>query len=209
MIQKSFPSTPTEKSPEMPILEHGLDMIFRNGVRSFTVELLAKDLAMSKKTIYKFFPTKDVLIQKIFQYVMGHITNKFESIHKLDMNPLEKFESATDEIAKTLNRVSLGRLSELKARHPQIWREIEGFRLDRRSDFLTIFQEAKDLGYVREDIDLDITATIFMNIINNVFQPEFLVQNNLGLKDTLLTLRSIFLRGIMTERGHKYLKDRI
>ncbi len=209
MKQKTFPSTPDTTTPEGPILEHGLDMIFREGVRGFTVESLAKDLAMSKKTIYKFFPTKEILIQTIFQYITTVIAKKFQKIHKLEINPLDKFDTAINEIVKTLNRVSIAKISELKVRYPQVWREIEAFRLARRDDFLTIFKEAQRQGYVRDEIDLELTSLIFMQIINDVFQPEFFIQHQIGLKETLLAYKNIFLRGIITEKGLKHIEDKI
>ncbi len=209
MTPETFPSTPPNASPEAPILEHGLDLIFRDGIKGFTVETLAKDLAMSKKTIYKFFPTKEILLQKIFQYITAIIAAKFQSIHKLDINPLDKFETAISEIVRTINRVSISKVGELKVRYPHIWREIEQFRLARREDFLTIFREAQDQGYVRLNIDLELVSIIFMQIVNDVFQPEFFIKNDLGLKETLLTFRSIFLRGIITKKGLKHIEDKI
>ncbi|MCF7921872.1 MAG: TetR/AcrR family transcriptional regulator [Candidatus Marinimicrobia bacterium] len=209
MTLKTFPTTPPENTPEGPILEHGLDLIFRDGVKGFTVETLAKDLAMSKKTIYKFFPSKEVLLGQIFKYVTTIIAAKFHAILKMDINPLDKFETAINEIVKTINRVSISKISELKVRYPHIWREIEIFRLNRREDFLTIFKEAQEQGYVRENIDLELTSIIFMQIVNDVFQPEFFLKHNIGVKDTLLAYREFFLRGIVTEKGLKYLEDKI
>ncbi len=209
MTQKTFPSSPDTITPEGPILEHGLDLIFRDGVKGFTVETLAKDLAMSKKTIYKFFPTKEVLIGKIFQYITTIVASKFQSILRMDINPLDKFETAISEIVKTINRVSISKIGELKVRYPQIWREIEKFRLARREDFLTIFKEAQDQGYVRQNIDLELTSIIFMQIINDVFQPEFFLKHDIGVKETLLAYREFFLRGIVTEKGLKHIEDKI
>ena len=209
MTQKSFPSDPNLNSPENPILEHGLDLIFRDGVRGFTVETLAKDLAMSKKTIYKFFPTKEILLQRIFKHITSIIERKFQAIHELDINPLDKFETAIGEILKTINRVSINKIGELKVRYPAIWHEIEEFRLARRQDFLKIFKEAQDEGYLRKEIDVELTSIIFMQIVNEVFQPEFFMRHDISVKDTLLAYREIFLRGSVTEKGLKHIEDKI
>ncbi|MCF7808574.1 MAG: TetR/AcrR family transcriptional regulator [Candidatus Marinimicrobia bacterium] len=209
MTHKSFPSDPPGNTPENPILEHGLDLVFRDGVKGFTVESLAKDLTMSKKTIYKYFPTKEILLQKIFHHITTIIAGKFQKILTLEINPLDKFETAILEIVKTINRVSIHKIGELKVRYPSIWREIEQFRLARREDFLTIFKEAQDRGYVRQEIDLELVSIIFMQIINEVFQPEFFLKHDISVKETLLTYREFFLRGIVTEKGLKHIEDRI
>jgi len=209
MIQKSFPSTPPNSAQEGPILEHGLDLFSRDGIKGFTVETLAKDLAMSKKTIYKFFPTKEILLQNIFQYIMTSMANHFQRVLAKDMNPLDKFVNVMSEITRTISKVSITKINDMKARYPAIWRDIETFRLARRDDFFQIMQEAQDQGLVRKDIDLDLAATLFMNIVNTVFQPEFFIKNELGAKEVIETFRDIFLRGLVTDMGLKHIEAKL
>ena len=209
MTLESFPSNQLSDTPENPILEHGLELITRDGIRGFTVESLARDLAMSKKTVYKYFPTKEILLNQIFKYITRIIEGKFQDIHNMDINPLDKFEAAIAEIIKMINRVSVHKIGELKARYPLIWKDIEKFRLARRDDFLTIFKQARVEGYVRSEIDLELTATIYMRIMNEVFQPEFFMAQDISVKETMLTFRGIFLRGICTEKGLLHLKDKL
>ena len=52
------------------ILKEGFRSVEADGIKSFTVENLASKLAMSKKTIYQYFPKKEVLIKKIID--KGH-----------------------------------------------------------------------------------------------------------------------------------------
>jgi len=209
MIQKSFPSDQQKNTQEEPILEHGFELFARDGVKGFTVENLAKDLVMSKKTIYKFFPTKEILLQKIFQYLMTTLAGHFANIRGKDINPLDKFIQVMSEITRTLNRIPISRVNEMKARYPGIWKDIERFRLDRRGDFFQIMEEAQKQGLVRKELDLEMAATLFMNIINTVFQPEFFLNNQLGPKEVIEIFRDIFLRGIVTPKGLKYIEEKI
>ena len=97
----------------------------------------------------------------------------------------------------------------MKARYPRIWKDIEAFRLARRADFFQIMQEGQEQGLVRKDVDLEIAATLFMNIVNTVFQPEFFISNQLGPKEVIETFRDIFLRGIVTQKGLKHIEDKL
>ncbi|HIC37618.1 MAG TPA: TetR/AcrR family transcriptional regulator, partial [Candidatus Marinimicrobia bacterium] len=73
------------------ILEEGFDSVAETGVRAFTVESLAKRLAMSKKTIYKFFPTKEKLIRSIMQFVFTQINSTFKRVMADESNPAVQF----------------------------------------------------------------------------------------------------------------------
>ena len=208
MTQKTFPTNPTKDSPQEHILAHGLQSLISDGVRGFTVESLAKELAMSKKTIYKYFPTKEKLLREIFSFVSGRITRWIRNLVTKDANPLDKFEELVMTITRNLTLVSPTRFSDIKARYPGLWREMEQFRLDRRDDFLILLEDAKKQGYIRESLEMELTATLFMNIINSVFQPEFFLNNRVTPAHVAETFLDIFLRGLMTEKGLKHIEDK-
>jgi len=209
MTQKTFPSDQSQHTPEKTILEHGLQSLISEGVRGFTVESLAKELAMSKKTIYKYFPTKEKLLRAIFTFISGRITRWIQELVQKDANPLDKFKELVLTITKNLTMVSPTRFSDIKVRYPGLWREVEQFRLDRRDDFRILLNDAQSQGYMRESLDVDLTATLFMNIINSVFQPEFFLNNQVTPALVAETFLDIFLRGLMTAKGLKHIEDKI
>jgi AcrR family transcriptional regulator len=69
------------------ILSEGFESVADGGVRAFTVDALSKRLAMSKKTIYKFFPTKENLIHSIMHFVLGQINGVFKKVMTEEPNP--------------------------------------------------------------------------------------------------------------------------
>ena len=80
-----------DKQSKNIILEQGFETLSKDGVKFFTVETLAADLRMSKKTIYKYFPTKEKLLEKIVGFFTGSVKRKFQSIVESDENPITKF----------------------------------------------------------------------------------------------------------------------
>ena len=50
------------------ITKQGFEIIFTEGLRSFTVDRLSSVLRMTKKTIYSLFSTKEILIEQIIKY---------------------------------------------------------------------------------------------------------------------------------------------
>ena len=128
------------------ILEGGFDSVVDTGVRAFTVESLAKRLAMSKKTIYKFFPTKENLIRSIMQFVFTQIDGAFNKVMVDEPNPAVQFIKIMETIAKFAGRVPVDKIAELKSLHPEIWKEIESFRLSHQDDFYTILHDAQEQG---------------------------------------------------------------
>lgn len=189
------------------ILEQGFETLIRDGIKFFTVEALAARLGMSKKTIYKFFPSKEILIEKIVGYFTGMVERKLSEIVKSDIDPIEKFTNFMDFIIDKLSQVSMDRMIEVKNRFPIVWGKIEAFRISLIKDFASIFIEAQEKGYARKNLNMNIVATIYMNIINSTFQPEFFIKNNLAPGDTINLFVNIITQGLFTDEGVSMIKQ--
>ena len=79
------------------ILKEGFKLILNDGAKSFTVENLASKLSISKKTLYQYFPTKEMLLKKIITYKMKSMSKKFNNIFKSDPNdPVAQYIKVRD-----------------------------------------------------------------------------------------------------------------
>ena len=179
------------------ILSEGFESVADGGVRAFTVDALSKRLAMSKKTIYKFFPTKENLIHSIMHFVLGQINGVFKKVMTEEPNPALQYIKIMEKICKFAGRTPVHKLVELKSLYPEIWKEVESFRLSHQEDFYIILKNAQDQGLAH----------------NSTFQPEFFLKNDLPIRDTIHGFVQIVARGIFTEKGMKavnqYYKDKI
>ena len=189
------------------ILEVGFDSVAETGVRAFTVESLAKRLAMSKKTIYKFFPTKEKLIRSIMQFVFTQINSTFNKVMVEEPNPAVQFIKIMETIARFAGRVPVDKIAELKSLYPDIWKEIESFRLSHQDDFYTILHDAQEQGLARDDINMRSASIIYINIINSTFQPEFFLKNDLPIRETIRGFVQVVARGIFSDKGLKAIKE--
>ena len=194
----------SQKQQEEHILEQSFEALTRDGVRSFTVDSLSQNMGMSKKTIYKYFPTKEDLVDKSIGFFHGLIEKKLNKLMATEPNPAIQFVKVMEFIMGHISNVSIERLADLKNRFPQVWKRMEAFRLDRRDDFYNILFNAQQQGYVRKDVDISIIATLYMNIINSTFQPEFFLKNNLAPSDAISNFLKMVSSGLFTLDGSHY-----
>ena len=185
------------------LLEEGFEEIANKGVRSFTVDSFSKRLHISKKTIYKLFPTKEKLIWGIMYFVFDQINNVFEKVQKEEENPAVQYIKIMEIISKFAGRTPVNKLIELKTFYPDIWKEVESFRLSHQKDFYSILQNAQEKGLARDDIDMKAASIIYINIVNSTFQPEFFIKNDLAVRETIRGFVKVVARGIFTTKGLK------
>ena len=193
-----------ESTQKSIILNHGFERLITDGVRAFTVENLAACLCMSKKTIYNFFPTKEALIDKIVSFRLAQIETEIKTVIDGDFNPIQQFLGVMNIFYNSIAKLKIEQIGELKNRYPKMWQRIETFRLNRREDFYFILKNAQEKGLVRKNLDVDLIATIYANIINSTFQPEFFIENSLLPKIVLPAFVEFVSGGLLSEEGQVY-----
>ena len=162
---------------------------------------------MSKKTIYQYFPKKELLIKKIIDFRMKKLTKEFNQIIENEKDPIIQFVKIREHNIKFANRFNLQKLTYLKARYPDIWKIIEKYRMDRKNIYKQIFTLAQAQGYLREKLDPGVCAALYMNIFNSTFQPEFMNDNNLSIDLTIDHLQEILSNGFFNKSGTKKMKE--
>ncbi|MFQ6604007.1 MAG: TetR/AcrR family transcriptional regulator [Fidelibacterota bacterium] len=195
------------QNPPNRILNSGLDLLRKVGLRFFTVDYLAETIGMSKKTIYKYFPTKADLINNMFDYFMEYVRKRFRDIINSDKNAIAKLVEIRDILAQINHRISIVKMVEVKARYPEIWHRIETFRQERRNDFAIILQQGQEEGYVSREKDANKLAGVMMIIINEIFQPETLVKYNLSFIELFDLFFDLIMEGFLTAQGKKVKKE--
>ncbi len=189
------------------ILKEGDELILNEGVKSFTVEDLASKLSMSKKTIYQYFPTKEVLLKKIITFKLKSMSKEFDKIFKSEPNdPVAQFIKVRDLHIKFSSKINFNKLNYLKTRYPDIWGIIEKYIIERIETFTNIFLLAQKKGYLRDTIDPIISAKLFENILSICTQPEFMLKNDFTMQNIIYHLEEILGFGFFNKNAQKKLK---
>jgi len=189
------------------ILKEGDNLILEEGIKSFTVESLASKLSMSKKTIYQYFPTKEVLLKKIITFKLKSMSKKFDNVFKSEPNdPVVQFIKVRDLHIKFSSKLDSSRLIFLKTRYPDIWGIIEKYISERIETFTNIFLLAQKKGYLKDTIDPTIAAKLFENILSTCARPEFVLKNDFSLKDIIFHLEEILGFGFFKKNALKELQ---
>lgn len=190
------------------ILSTALEEIGTYGIRGFTIDRLAKQLRMSKKTIYGEFPTRDDLLRACFSQIRHRIQSHFDAIlgHE-DQSPVEKFAYIIRSVREIVGELNVGAINDLKQTYPDEWERFEAFRGNLLTMFYDLLKSGQEQGLVRTDINIQIAAILHINIINLLFQPEFFLSNNITPADTIEVYLTILTGGLLTTRGQREMES--
>ncbi|MBK7632211.1 MAG: TetR/AcrR family transcriptional regulator [Ignavibacteriales bacterium] len=191
------------------IIEQIEDKLFSEGFYKTTMDEVASELGMSKKTVYKFFPSKDDLVMAIAKHFMGKMKAKILPALNSDKNAIEKLGELIKILADASEKISNKRMEEMKKHFPEIWNEVDSFRTKMMFENITkIINQGK-----AEGLFIDYPTSIIMNMlvasVRSVVNPEFILNNNFSIIDAARTAFKILIGGIVTEKGRKVFNQTI
>ena len=186
------------------LLESGVSLFFNGGVRFFTMEGVAESAGVSKRTLYKYFPSRHQLIEAVIKTLFQKIRNLFIAALDQEKNPVLQMNFIFSNIFQMISSMPMDRLLELKTHYPDIWERVEQFREERLEDWKMIFFDGQKKGYFKKDLNMEVYSKIHVRILNSVFNPDFLSGNDLKPTEVFPEFLNIINGGILTEKGKKY-----
>ena len=186
------------------ILEVAVEQFSRFGVRTVTMEDIARLSGVSKKTIYQEFKDKKELVKMAFGMLLNQDQEKLVGILSDGDGVIEHLIYTSKMIRERLGNMNPMAILEVQRYFPDSWEMFESFRDEIIvTDIVNVLERGKKLGYFREEINSEILARMRVNQISAAFDPSSF--NNLAssLLDIHLEMMNHFLHGIFTEKGRQ------
>jgi AcrR family transcriptional regulator len=185
------------------IVEHSQEIFIKNGFYKITMEEIARGLRISKKTIYKHFPSKNSLVDaavKIFQKKVKYKMTK--KVNEGD-NAILKIRAVTEIFAELSLKVNEKMLYDLQTHRPDLWNNIETFR---SKLIKNIWEEIIDQGKKEEyiiDKPNEIIITVIYSAVRSVINPTFLLNHNYSINEAFRITFDFLIKGLLTPKGLK------
>jgi AcrR family transcriptional regulator len=175
-----------------------------NGISKVTLDEIATELGMSKKTLYKFFPSKGDLLKTIVHTMMNGLRVRVEAVVNSNKPFVEKAPELLTLIGHQISIMSKQFLFDLQRFTPELWKEIDEFRRQRiLTSVRKIFIQAKDEGVFRKDLDIDLFILVFIGSVQSIVNPQTLSQQSFSAQEALHGIFRIIFEGAMTEEARK------
>ena len=186
------------------ILFAAYELFFRYGIKSVTMDDIAKHLSISKKTIYLSFQDKDEVVHTLMEQVLLKDQAEFITIAKNTSNVVEEVFVMMKKMNGILNTINPNIFYDLKKYHPKTWSLFHKFRMEFVVNCVVVsLEKGKKDGLVRLDINSNILAKLRGEEIEMGFNPAVFPIDKFKILDVQIAFVEHFLYGICTLKGHK------
>jgi AcrR family transcriptional regulator len=199
------------------ILKEANRLFFDKGYKKVTVDEIASNLSISKKTIYKYFDSKQDLLEVTFENWKTKLSSEINDIlDGVEMTFIDKLKEMMSHIGVAMGRMNSVLILDIQENVPQLWDRINNYKHEAAFlRFNRLIEEGIQKGQIKEGVNKALIVALYACAIENLLDPNFI--NNLpeNLKNDLPEYHSdifdgtlkIMYEGILTDDALKTLSN--
>ncbi|MBR5086705.1 MAG: TetR/AcrR family transcriptional regulator [Muribaculaceae bacterium] len=189
------------------ILRTSMNLMMRIGPQSVTMDMVARDCGISKRTLYETFPNKHNLISDVIKYNQKQANEKFAQIFENSANSFEAMMGVYTLVREFIQKTSPAFLADIKRLYPEAFDEYKAQELDHILSLSRIIRKAKDEGLALPGIKCKIAAFLFNSNMKNLHHMQDFPFPEYTPAEVFDGAFLNFMRGIATTKGQEIIED--
>jgi AcrR family transcriptional regulator len=172
------------------------------------MDYIAKELGMSKKTIYQFYKEKDDLVNQLCVVEMQKQECIFKNIEEQSQDPIHEIILISNTMSEMMHHINPIFFLDLQKYHSNAFVQFQKFKDEcAYKDLLRNIKSGKKIGVYRNDIDEELTAKYRLTQIDMLMFGNYFSFEKISFTQTHQLLLDMFVYGICTLKGHKLIND--
>ena len=181
------------------ILDHAHAKFLRLGIRNVSMDDIARDLHMSKKTLYVHFTSKEDLVWHCVLRITDALLPEVMELLQNNGSIRERLMGLQAVLHKFPTLVSSEFLKTIRIDYPHIWEEADKRRQIVFDGICDLILEGQKKGDIRPEIHPEVAVKIIRAIQEHVLIPETFLDGRLSPMDVVHTFTAIFFNGLLTQ----------
>ena len=192
---------------EQRIIAKASELFLLRGIKAVTMDFLATEMGISKRTLYERFKDKETLLRKTLEYQDKKSRQEREKLAKECTNPLELNLMEYKAISDSLRRINRNYIRDLQKYHPQI---ADYFTKKRETDMekvVSVMEKSIQEGYIRAELNPRILALLLRVQLETLIYSEEIEKNHFSYPEVFESIVLYYARGIASPKGLELIED--
>ncbi|HXB35795.1 MAG TPA: TetR/AcrR family transcriptional regulator [Puia sp.] len=190
------------------ILMKAADLFCRYGIRTITMDEIASQLGISKKTIYQFFTDKDDMVSAVIEQEIQRNEMECGNFREAASDAVHQIFLALQSLEEMLKYTNPLMLYDLEKHHPASFQKLREYKY--RFLYQVILENLEwgvSTDLYRPDIDKDIVAKARIEAAFLVFNPDVFPHSRYRISEVNFELAMLFLHGVATDKGKQLIES--
>lgn len=194
--------THSESTLKLRVLAYATELFFRLGVRNVTMDGIAQELGVSKKTIYQLFKNKADIVKEVSIAFCRQNESETIEVAKSAENAIDALFKVMQHFTQTAKLRSPNLIFEIKKYYPESWQVFQ------KHENRFIVQKVKDNlhrgikeGLYRPDINIEIISRMHISQMDAGLDERLFPSKRFPFPSVQVQMMELFMRGIATQKG--------
>jgi len=189
------------------ILKKAHELFMRYGVRSVSMDDIAAQLGMSKKTLYQYYTDKEELVDAVVSALLESNRKQCLSDRQKSENAIHEIFQAFDMIQEMFTNMNPSIVFDLEKYHPAVSKKIQQHK---QVFMYQVIKQNLERGIKEElyrpEINVDVLTRFRIESMMLAFNSEIFPNNRIHLVTIQQEILEHFLYGLATAKGHKLIQ---
>lgn len=186
------------------------ELFFKLGVKSITMDDVARELGISKKTLYAFVENKDDLVSKVMDRHISSQCKEDEKLHAESLNAVDEMVRIIRQIIADLGKLKPNLVHELQKYHREVWDRVNDFQQEYLLNLVRQNLEwGRSEGLYRTDFDLETAARFYIAGAMTIFEEKYFPKPPFTFETLFKEFITNYLYSIVSDKGLQMLKDKL
>lgn len=185
------------------------ELFLRFGIKSITMDDVARELGISKKTLYQFVESKDDLVQKMLTRHIEQEKLTCKMLFGAAGNALEEMYVVIEGDTQQLKQMKANIIHDLQRYHHEAWEKVSEYQ---RGFLYSVVRNNLERGMreglYRADLDVDIITKLHISGSIQLFNEDIFPHAHYKYDEVFRAFMVHYLYGIVSEKGLEHLKQK-
>ncbi|MGB5983623.1 MAG: TetR/AcrR family transcriptional regulator [Nonlabens sp.] len=184
------------------------DLFLSLGFKSVTMDDIASEMGMSKKTLYSHYKNKEALVSDVTLHLYNNICCGIDHICETSTNPIEELYDIKRTVMDSLKGDKSSPIHQLQRYYPKVHHELRSKQFDYMQDCVNKnLEEGIEQGLYIPTINMDFVSRIYFVGIQGIKDLSVFPSDQFPVQDLYDQYLDYHLRGIVTPKGRKILNQ--
>jgi AcrR family transcriptional regulator len=192
------------------ILSRTFELYHKYAIKSVTMDDVARELGISKKTLYQYVANKSELVEMVVRSEMEKAAQKHMSIQQMNLNAIEELFEVSKMMNEHLKRHNPALYYDLRKYYPKFYHEIRKHKREKAYEsVLRNLKKGISEGLYRKEINAEIIAKLYISRIEQSYEENIFSIEEVTSIEVFNEILIYHLHGICNENGLKILKEKL
>jgi TetR/AcrR family transcriptional regulator, cholesterol catabolism regulator len=186
------------------------ELFLRFGIKNFTMDDVARELGISKKTLYQFVENKDDLVAKVMDRHIAEQCKTDEELRTKATDAVDELLNTIKEMMREMQRMKPNIIHEMQKYHRDVWERIQAFQQEYIYKVaMANLEWGRREELYRTDFDADIAVRLYIASCFAVLNDDFFPKPPYSLETLFKECMLNYLHGIASDKGRALIKAKI